>query len=72
MAENEKPKKKDSFAKRSKRAYRHGYINGYDDRDKLGTNGNRFFGTIGYGRGYKDRKKIDTIHKRVEKYKKQS
>lgn len=74
MAENNgnKTKKKDSFAKRSKKAYRRGYVNGFDDRSKLGNEGNRFFGTAGYSKGFGDRKKIDKIQKRVDKYRKEN
>ena len=69
MAENngKKDKKKESYSKRTRKAYRQGYVAGFDDRSRLGD-GSRFWGTAGYSRGFGDRKKIDKINRRVNRY----
>lgn len=68
MANNETKESKMSFPERIKRAYRRGYVNGFDDSEKMGKQGSKFWSSRGYSKGYGDRKKISKIQNKAKQY----
>ncbi len=68
MANNETKESKTSFSERIKRAYRRGYVNGFDDSERMGKQGSKFWSSRGYSKGYGDRKKISKIQNKAKKY----
>ena len=59
----------EKLSARMRKAYRAGYVRGYEDSANHGANGNRFAGMSGYGKGYGDKKRINKIERRYKRYK---
>lgn len=68
MAKDKVKKREEKLSARIKRAYRRGYVNGFNDSDKMGKQGSKFWGSRGYAKGYGDKNKINKIQKRYDRY----
>ena len=68
MAKKTEKPKKEKLSKRMRKAYRRGYVQGFEDSKKANS-GRGYSGAYGYRKGWSAHRKITKINKKVEKYK---